>query len=135
MAFIQWRQDFSTGIGQIDEQHKKLVGMVNDLYEAMSKGEGKDALGRVLGGLVSYTKGHFATEERLMTQHAYPGFAAHKTEHDKLTAQVLELEAKFKAGKAVMTVQVASFLKDWLANHILNTDKQYGPYLLGRGVR
>lgn len=135
MPFIQWQPDFETGIRQIDDQHRKLVGMVNDLYEAMSKGEGKEALGRVLSGLVGYTKGHFATEERLMTQHAYPGFATHKAEHDKLTAQVLDLETKYQAGKAVMTVQVANFLKDWLANHILNTDKQYGPHLLGRGVR
>lgn len=135
MPFIQWQPDFATGINQIDSQHQKLVGMVNDLYEAMSRGEGKDALGRVLAGLVDYTKSHFATEERLMTQHGYPGYPAHKAEHDKLTAQVLDLEAKLKAGKAVMTVQVATFLKDWLANHILHTDKQYGPFLLGRGVR
>ncbi|MCB2188711.1 MAG: bacteriohemerythrin [Deltaproteobacteria bacterium] len=134
MAFIQWRPDFETGIAQIDREHKKLVGLVNELYDAMKAGAGNQALGKVLTGLTAYTKTHFATEEKLMSQHAYPAFLAHKAEHDKLTAQVVELGEKFQAGNPVLTVQVANFLKEWLSKHILSTDQKYAPFLRSKGV-
>ena len=95
MAFITWSSKLETGVTKVDQQHQKLVAMVNALYEAMKDGSGQDVLGKVLNGLVDYTRTHFATEEALMNQFGYPGLATHKIEHDKLTAQVAELQDLF----------------------------------------
>ena len=134
MAFINWSDRLETGISKVDQQHQKLVAMVNALYDAMKDGSGQEVLGKVLTGLVDYTRTHFAAEEALMSQFGYPGLAAHKVEHDKLTGQVAELQAQFQSGKAALTLKVANFLKDWLSGHILGVDQQYAPFLKGKGV-
>jgi hemerythrin len=134
MALMAWSDNLSVNVTQIDEQHKKLVGMLNDLHDAMKQGKGGDTSGKVLSGLVEYVATHFATEEKLMKEHAYPEYLKHKLEHDALTKQALDLQKQFQEGKPVLTVELMKFLKDWLSNHILGTDKKYGPYLNSKGI-
>lgn len=134
MALMNWSDNLSVNIKEIDEQHKKLVGMINELHEAMKQGKGSDVTGKVLAGLIQYVATHFATEEKFMKTHAYPEYLKHKAEHDALTKQAADLQNQFHEGKPVLTVELMSFLKNWLTNHILGTDKKYGPYLNGKGV-
>lgn len=134
MSYMDWDQKFSVNVKEIDNQHKKLVDMVNELHEAMKMGKGKDIMEKVLAELVNYTASHFATEERLMTQYSYPQFALHKTEHDKLVQQVLSFQKDFNSGKVAITLDLMTFLRDWLANHILGTDKKIGAFLNEKGV-
>lgn len=136
MALMEWSDRLSVGITQFDNEHKRLVGMVNDLFDAVQAGKGKDALGRILDGLITYTKTHFANEERYMTQHGYPDLPAHKAEHDALAKQVLDVQAKYRAGaSAVLSMEVMTFLKGWLVKHIQGTDKKYGPFLNAKGIK
>lgn len=74
MAFFEWKNEYSVGIAKIDGQHKALVGFLNELFEAMRAGKGKDALDAVMKNLVEYTKTHFATEENFMKQYKYPDY-------------------------------------------------------------
>jgi hemerythrin len=134
MNLINWNDDLSVHIKEIDEQHRKLIDMINNLHSAMGSGRGNEAMGKVLAGLVDYTKTHFATEERLMAKHTYSGYLSHKAQHDALTKQVIDLYTKFQEGKAMVTVEVMNFLKDWLTKHIQDSDKKYGPFLNGKGV-
>lgn len=134
MALINWSADFSVGIGSIDEEHKKLAGYVNELNDAMAQRKGKDVLEKILGGLVDYTKTHFAREEQLFKTHGYPESMSHKAKHDELTKKVMAFQKDLHDGKAVMSVEIMAFLKDWLLNHIKVTDMKYGPFLKGKGV-
>ncbi len=134
MALMAWNTTLSVKVKQFDEQHMKLVDMVNELHDAMKEGKGNVALGKILNGLITYTATHFAAEEKLMAQHAYPDAAAHKQEHEKLVKQVLELQTNFKAGKAILTLDVMMFLKGWLVKHIQGDDRKYGAYLNSKGV-
>jgi hemerythrin len=134
MAFFDWKQEYSVNIREIDQQHQKLVGMLNKLHEAMGKGEGREALGRVLKDLANYTKTHFATEERLMKAHGYPDYAIHKEKHEKMTKAVLQTIAKFESQELVNLIEVFQFLKDWLKKHIMQTDMGYSAYLNSKGV-
>jgi hemerythrin len=134
MAFMDWTDSLDVGVSSINDQHKKLVALVNDLHDAIQKEQGNDALGKTLDGLIDYTKTHFAYEEQLFAQTGYADAATHKQEHDKLCATVLDVQAKFKAGNA-LPGDVLSFLKDWLINHIQGTDKKYGPHLSSNGVK
>jgi len=134
MALMDWSPAFSVNVKQFDDQHKKLVAMVNQLHEAMKVGKGSEVLGPILNSLISYTASHFADEERLMQQNGYPNLAKHKVEHDKLTRQVLDLQKQYQTTKSALSMAVMSFLKDWLVNHIQGEDKKYGPFLNGKGV-
>ncbi len=132
MAFFNWSDTYSVGIKEFDEHHKKLIDMLNQLYDAMKAAQGNDVLGKILGDLIAYTKFHFQAEERQMQKHAYPGFAEHKKEHEALTRRAVELEQQFKSGKTTLTLSVGNFLKEWLTNHIQGSDKKYSPYLNGK---
>jgi len=131
---FEWKPQYSVRIGSIDGQHQNLFRMAEDLYTAMSAGQGKPALSKILDRLVQYTTVHFAHEERLMSLHGYPDLAAHVAEHRALTRQVLAFQAKFEDGQSVLTVQVLLFLKDWLQKHIAASDQRYAPYLIERAV-
>jgi hemerythrin len=120
-----WKEAYSVRIPEIDAQHKQLIRLINDLHAAMLQRKGAEALDRILGDLVRYTDGHFAFEEALLQKRRYSGLAAHKTEHQQLTKQVVELRARVRAGTLAMTGQVMQFLKEWLANHILTRDQHY----------
>ena len=134
MAFFEWKEDYSVGVKKLDDQHKKLVSYLNKLYESMKAGEGKDVLDEVLNGLVAYTKEHFATEESLMKLYKYPGYEEHKGKHTSMTAHVVKMKAKVDSGEISNPIQITNFLKEWLAKHILGTDKAYGPFLNQKGV-
>ena len=126
---FEWNNDYSVQIGSIDAQHRNLFAIAHELAEAMTAGQGKSALAKILDRLVQYTAVHFAHEERLMRLSDYPDLAAHKAEHEALTKQVLQFQADFVGGKVTLTVQLLHFLKDWLQKHIKGTDTRYVPYL------
>ena len=134
MAIMEWSPAFSVKVKKFDDQHKKLVDLVNQLHDAMKSGQGNAALGLVLQSLISYTATHFKDEEQVMQANGYPELAKHKSEHEKLVKQVLELQKKFQEGGSVLTMTVMSFLKDWLVTHIQGEDKKYGVFLNAKGI-
>lgn len=136
MALITWKPEYSVEIASIDLQHRKLVDLVNELHDAMRDGRGGDALGKVLRGLVDYTKNHFAAEEKLMADAGYADLPAHLVEHRELLKKVGEIAERFEKTKgAGLTIEVMNFLRDWLTKHILGTDKKYAPHLKSKGVK
>ena len=129
MALLNWSDDLSVKVNGIDNQHKMLVNLINDLHNAMKDGKGKEKLGTILNELISYTKYHFSAEEKLMQQKNYPGYQQHKREHEVFTKKVEEFNTQFVAGSLFISNEVLLFLKDWLVGHIKVTDKKYSPYL------
>ncbi len=134
MSMFEWKSEYSIGHGEIDAQHQRLFELANDLHSAMTMGKGKAAMSETLANLVEYTKIHFASEERLMQKHRYPEYADHKAAHDKLTAQVDELQADFEAGRGALTVGLLQFLKDWLQHHIGGTDRKIADFLRSKAA-
>ncbi len=134
MALINWSNDYSVKVKSIDNQHMKLVELINVLHSAMKEGRGKEVLGKVINELIEYTQTHFSHEEELMKKYSYPEYAKHKSIHDDLVKQVTELDNNVKAGKAVISQEVLNFLKNWLVNHIVEKDKLLGNFLNTKGV-
>ncbi len=126
---ITWKNEYSVKVNEIDEQHKKLIDMINHLETAMRAGKGKDALESIFNGLVDYTKSHFATEERLMTTHQYPDKTAHLAEHLALTHKALDLQRKLRQREIGLAIPTADFLSNWLTGHILGMDIKLGAFL------
>jgi hemerythrin-like metal-binding protein len=131
---MTWNAEFSVGIKQFDEQHKKLVGMINELYDAMKAGKTGAVLGGLFNELVEYTLQHFMAEEMLMKEHGYPGYQAHLAEHKKLTAEVVKFKEKFDKSGLGLGVELLPFLTDWLKHHINGTDKLYGKFFSEKGL-
>jgi hemerythrin len=125
MALLNWTTSYSVGVDLLDKQHQKLFALLNELHDAMTMGEGKKLAPAILKKLVQYTCEHFAAEEKLMSVAAYPQFARHKVEHEKLKQEVGKMLQDVEQGRAVVSVKLMQFLKNWLHHHILGCDKGY----------
>jgi hemerythrin len=135
MALMQWSTSLSVHVAEIDAQHQRLVEMINDLNEAMKEGRGREIIGRIVDGLISYTATHFATEEEYFSRFGYPGSAAHALEHRAFVNRVAEFRQGFEEGRLGLSVSVMNFLGTWLREHILGSDKEYVPFLNAKGLR
>lgn len=131
---FEWRDVYSVGVQQFDNQHKRLFAIAQKLYDAMSTGQGRTVLSEIFDELIDYTKTHFASEESFMQQYGYPEYTTHRQEHEELTRQVLELREQFHNGHIALSVTVMNFLKEWLRHHISESDRRYGHFLNQKGV-
>lgn len=135
MALITWSDAYSVGVGAMDEQHKGLVKALNELHAAMIEGKHKDATGPLLDRLLDYTRSHFSAEEQLLRRAKYPGTADQESMHKSLTGQVEKFIERHRKGEIALNVDLLTFLRDWLLNHIQKSDRDYGPWLNQHGVK
>jgi hemerythrin len=131
---FQWDDSYSVKVGAMDDQHKQLFDIVRELYIAMHSGKGRHVAGDVLTRLIDYTEHHFAAEEAIMEKNHYPDLARHRVEHRDLENKVRAFKQDFEAGTGAITIELMTFLQDWLTNHIQNVDQKYGDYLNSKGV-
>jgi len=125
MALIKWDNNFRVNVPLIDYQHKHLIAMINELNDALQIGKGNDVSGKIVRNLVTYTKTHFKTEEDLFAKFRYPDSARHKMEHDAFIKKVEVFSDELEKGKLSLSMDIISFLSDWLSHHILGTDRKY----------
>jgi hemerythrin len=135
MALIEWNDSLSVNIVEIDQQHRKLVGMINHLNDAMRQGKGKESLSKIINGLVAYAGTHFRTEEKYFDEFGYPDKDRHRQEHKGFTRKVAAFKDEFEAGKRMLSMEIMMFLSDWLQNHIKVVDKKYAPFLNAKGLK
>ena len=136
MPLIEWTSELSIGIDSIDEQHKKLVNMINALNDAKLAGSTNELLGKIFTGLTTYTQKHFTYEENMFAEYGYSNSDEHKRQHNELIAQVVELKDKFLENpQGTISDDLIHFLKRWLTNHIMRTDKEYAEFLIAKGVK
>jgi len=135
MAIMVWSAKLSVGVEKFDNEHKKLVELLNGLHDEMMRGNANGNMGALLSNLVRYTQTHFLGEESYFSEHSYPGWLSHKAEHDAFRKKAAELEQAHKKGKTNLSLETAKFLKDWLTNHILGTDMRYKDFFHARGIK
>ena len=133
MGFFVWEERYSLGMESIDSDHKVLVEMIDELYGALSKGEGKEAIQGIVSKMVDYTKFHFKREEFYMHSIKYSEADNHIAQHEYFKLKVGEFVEKLDAGINSISAEVIIFLRDWLINHILNTDKKFVVELMSKG--
>jgi len=130
MNKIEWKSTYELGIQLIDDQHKKLIDIINDVYEAQKAGTSKEMIHKALADLLEYTKYHFDAEEDLLKQHHYHEVDEHIKEHDEFVRKIKSFLNDSKSGNLVLSLKTIDYLKDWTINHILGTDKEYGEFIL-----
>ena len=134
MALITWADKYSVNVNEIDEQHKKLVGFLNNLHDAMLNGKSKDMILNIIDDMSEYTVYHFSTEEKYMSEFDYPDYSTHKKEHDEFVNKVLEYRKDYETEKVGLNFEIMNFLNRWIEKHIQISDKKYGPLFNENGV-
>jgi len=134
--YFQWQESYLTHIDELDAQHQKLVGLINNLYTDLlncpEDAQKQACVVKTLDELVDYSCYHFAAEEKLMLEHDYPEYAQHKQEHESFKQKVTQLMKAQTEVTSALPFPVVVFLRDWLASHVIRTDQRYGPYLKAR---
>lgn len=131
MVAVAWSDDLCIGIPKVDEEHQKLVEILNQLDEASHNGKGSRVMGDILAQLIEYTKFHFASEEEVMLDAEYPKLKLHSAQHRQLVEKVEKLNVKFHNSGQRITKETMDFLKYWLTNHILVDDMAMGKFVNG----
>lgn len=127
---MQWNESLSVGVQLIDEQHKEWFAKADALFEAGKKGQGKEYVGEMLQYLDSYTRKHFADEEKYMLSISYPGYEEQKKAHTAFIAQLQKIKEDYEAsGGSLGTILGANkMVIDWLVKHISTMDKKIGEF-------
>jgi len=135
MEFITWRDSYSVKVPSIDEQHQKLVSLINHLYNKFYEGLDKNDLENLFGELEQYAVYHFNYEERFMKLYSYKGFNEHQEEHESFKEKIAEYKKKLDPNKTVDIIDLINFLKDWLLKHIMGTDRKYSELFQQKGLK
>jgi hemerythrin len=122
-------------VQEIDLQHQKLIGMINELNEAMKSRKGKESLGKIINTLISYTATHFKQEEQYFDRFGYPDSENHKKGYVAFVKKVTDFKKGFEKNDLTVTMEVMNFLSDWLRNHIKGTDKKYSKFFNEKGLK
>lgn len=133
--FLEWKDEYSVGIDSIDQQHKKLINLINQLQAALVYSTGIEFEREALDELVDYTKTHFEYEEGMLEQNDYPDFEAHKAQHAKMIAKVEAVLIEYEKEPDTAMQNAVNYLQDWLINHINGTDKEYSSFIISKGVK
>ena len=133
---VKWSDDYSVGIKSVDDQHKKMIGIIKTLHDAIADGKATQILDKTFAELLDYTNYHFTYEEELFKWYGYPESETHKKEHAELRKQLARLKRQMEEGDNFMgEILLLKFLQEWLLTHILGSDKKYAPFLAGKGIK
>ncbi len=120
MEQLQWNKCFSVGVRLIDQQHKNLFSIINDLIIAKENEQQQDVIENILTELIAYTEYHFSSEEKLFKIH--PDYKKHCLIHRNFVAKIMAQTNSCKNNKEDISEETLNFLVDWLKNHVLGTD-------------
>ena len=124
--YVEWKPFYGVGDASLDDEHKRLLAIIDELHTAIHTGNQKEEVQTVLDELTHYTMTHFDHEEHVMRGCGYPRFDAHKLMHDEMRRRTMELRT---TPDAIAAKDLLQFVKNWWVRHIQNQDKDYAPYI------
>jgi hemerythrin len=129
MSIIKWRDSYNTDVKQFDDEHHRIVELIDTMFVALRDKSGKEVFVKVCDELLLYTGYHFENEEKAMETAKYPYIEAHIAEHIRLKKMVQKFQAIINSEFPEGSSELYRFLREWLFAHIQNVDKKYSPYL------
>ncbi len=130
MPFIEWDDSMCLGVAELDDEHRRLVDILNELHAFLKTSPSHEKITRIIDQLVAYTAYHFMHEEKLFLGADYPGADFHIAEHRALTERVLDIQRNIRFGiQKGVPEELTRFLKEWLVHHTQGVDRGYVPYI------
>lgn len=134
IKLLDWSDDLSVGIEELDEQHRALMALVNAMHDAMHRRHGGEMVEDILNQLLEASRIHFAVEESLMRILDYSQYMEHKAQHADLLDHLGKLTEGVATGEILINFELLHELKIWLVKHVQESDRQYGEHFLAAGV-
>lgn len=124
MPLIEWKKEYEIGIAKIDNQHKKIIQIVNQAIEYQFSKQNENEIEEIFDDLQNYIREHFKTEEEYMLMHQYPGYDRQRNEHQQFIDRLFQAQREYYKTGHVTSINVFNFVWDWFSQHILLLDKQ-----------
>ena len=125
MEPIAWSENFSVGVQLFDEQHKRLIMMLNKMIKHPTVPTRSETVSEILTDMTLYSLEHFKAEEDLMIKHGYPQFEQHKSQHQSFRIKVTELCMATTHDIEAVPQVLLEYLGQWWVQHILHEDMDY----------
>lgn len=127
--FLPWIDRYSIGDELIDNQHRKMLEMINTLHSALVHKGSTEVVRQVISQVVEYSREHFVAEEALMEKTNYPGLAVHRKLHAAMIKKLTMLLHRIKRGEEISVRELLAFLKSWWQDHIVTEDRKIGTWM------
>ena len=135
MEQITWTEDFSVGVVRLNEQHKRLIQMINRLIAEPQTTTSSETVSDLLNDMTKYAQEHFAIEEDLMRQHNYPHLEEHIVQHRSFQKKTVDFCSATMLDVTAVPEIMLHYLRDWLVEHILKSDMVYKPFFREQGLK
>lgn len=129
MPLIDWNENLSVGVGEMDDQHQKWIAIINELHESLMEAKDVSSLEEIVKEMEEYTDYHFSAEEDMLEKAGYPDLGRHRRMHFGFRQEILRIKKDILGGEIVLQTQVMGIMKSWLMDHIQKADKEYGDYI------
>ncbi len=132
---IKWGPKFELGISMIDKQHKKWIKFINELYKGIVQNKPSEELSQIFKRLMDYTDYHFGFEEKYMSEFNFENIENHKISHQKFINKLNEMFIDYIEGRADTAYNLILYLKKWVSDHVIITDRKYVELFKKHGIR
>ncbi|MDP6923644.1 MAG: bacteriohemerythrin [Candidatus Scalindua sp.] len=132
---IEWEGKYSVGVSIIDEEHKKLVDIINKVIVAKQHRDNSEEISEILNEMMKYAHEHFKNEEAYMVKFNYPMYQYHREEHLGFSLRTLSYQSRVINGDYNVASEILEYLKKWLVTHIQKTDKEYSDCFRKNGLK
>jgi len=134
MEIINWRNEFSVGVKEMDEQHKKLINMINRLIKEQKTLTDPTTIAELLTEMTDYAQVHFRAEEYLMAEYGYDKKAQQEKQHQAFIDKTVAFYSATDLGPNMLSTALLDYLATWLIGHILKEDMKYKKFFNDKGV-
>jgi hemerythrin-like metal-binding domain len=128
-VLIRWNKSYSVNIKEIDQQHKKLIDIINTLNDSVNNQYTSDIIGPVISDLMDYAMVHFKYEEQYFQKISFENAAQHIAEHHSFCHKIEKYRNQYLEGNSVSLIEILIYLKYWFHNHVLKSDLKYADYI------
>jgi hemerythrin len=130
MALIEWKDDFSVGVPDVDYEHQKLIALINDLHDAMSRDNSDVTVMDFLGEIYAHVAAHFALEEKIMRERNYDQYSDHKADHEALLDELRDIMDDYEENAFFSDDIFANAVGSWFSDHFRNRDARLHKHLV-----
>jgi len=132
---LEWEDKYSVGVLEIDNQHKRMFTVINELLDAINENKQEEHLISIIDTLLQYKKFHFETEEKYFKEFNYDGAEEHIQKHKEFAKKLNELRDKHPSFNIEFAFELVDFLENWLTGHLMTIDQKYVKCFAEHGLK
>jgi hemerythrin-like metal-binding protein len=129
MSLIEWRDEYSVGIADVDHEHREMIDLINAVHDSIEKNASAEEIADFLGDIYTRIAAHFALEERVMRERAYDEFEDHKEDHERLLDEIRDIMDFHETDGYYSDKDLADQLNRWFSQHFQTRDARLHKHL------